>query len=129
MSFLAIQIAIGQQNIREQEMNIVLSEAMSATQITMREQIEDRLYSTNNALCHVDGSCFMSEQDYVDYLIRNIQKSVSTNSKYSLIVYSADIEKGLLDVELLCKYRILGKEKTLSNRKTSIVEIIGKVEE
>ena len=127
--FLFIQIALGQQIIREDELATISREAISTTQVSARQQIEDRLYGTENALCRADNSCYTSNQDYLDDLTKNLKALITTESTYFINVYGIDYEKGLLDVEIVCGYRILGKNKMLSVRKTSIVEVVGVIKE
>lgn len=125
-ALIMIKITFGQLAIREDELNTISSQAISTTQISAREQIEDRLYNVENARCRVDNSCFNSNEDYLNDLKRNLKALITTNSKYEIKVYGIDYEKGLLDVEICCTYKqITGQEKTLSTRKTSIVEVIG----
>lgn len=127
--FLLIQTSIESQSIREQEIQIVASDAISVTQISARQQIEDRIYGTNNAICNANNSCFKSNDDYLKDLTDNIAKAINTDSVYTVDVYGIDYEKGLLDVGINCTYKTpTGKLKTLTTRKTSIVEIIGKEE-
>lgn len=119
------QTIISEQTVREDELTVITNEAISATQTSMREQIEDKYYGTHNALCNADDSCYKSNEDYLNDLKQNIEKSISTNSIYYIDVYGVDYEKGYLDVDIKCEYRILNKTKVLSNRKTAIVEVLG----
>lgn len=123
------QTIISEQTVREDELTILTNEAISATQTSMRQQIEDKYYGTHNALCNADDSCFKSNDDYLNDLKQNIEKSISTNSTYYIDVYGVDYEKGYLDVDIKCEYKILNKTKVLSNRKTAIVEVLGTINE
>ena len=126
VGFLYTNVTLGQLTIREDELNIIASEAISTTQVSAREQIEDKLYGTNNARCKADDSCYKSNDDYLDDLKRNLKALITTKSIYEIDVYGVDYEKGLLDVEIKCKYtQTNGKIKTLSVRKTSIIDVVG----
>lgn len=123
---IMIKITFGQLTVREDELNTIATQAISTTQISAREQIEDRMYNKENARCRADNSCYNSNEDYLNDLKRNLTALITSKSTYEIKVYGIDYQKGLLDVEIVCKYtQITGKEKTLSKRKTSIVEVIG----
>lgn len=121
--FIFIHLITSTRLVKEDELNVVATEAMSTTQISAREQIEDRIYETSNARCNVNDTCYLSNDDYLSDLENNLKKLIKQSDNYELRIYGIDYEKGLLDVEFVTKYQIFGKNKELSVRKTSIVNI------
>lgn len=93
-----------------------------------REFVDEAVYTTQLVLLEDEGF-IESDEDYIDVLRTNIrtQTSKKDNIDFSLNIYDADYKKGLLDVELIAKYKnILGSEKTIVERKTSIIDEIVK---
>lgn len=118
--YILMLMTFGQINIIEQEINDISSQAMTQTQTVMREQIEDRIYNTQNA-----RETFKDSADYYGYFIDQINKFKSTKAEYSVDVYTADVNKGLLSVRVNARYkRVDGSYKTVSVKKIGIVDII-----
>lgn len=93
-----------------------------------KEFVDEAVYTTQLVLLEDEGF-IESDEDYIDVLRTNIrtQTSKKDNIDFSLNIYDADYKKGLLDVELIAKYKnILGSEKTIVERKTSIIDEIVK---
>ena len=107
-------------NIRIDELNKTSSLAMSNTQILIQETIEDRLYGTNNARKNIN-----SNEEYLDLYKDNFYKLINTNSEYEIIDYYADYLRGLLYVNINCKYHtVMGKEKILNKRLLNIIDVV-----
>ena len=106
-------------NIREDELNTIVSMAISNTQLVMQEIIEDELYQTTNARMILD------DEKYFELFMDNLDTLISTDSVYEVRLLAIDHTKGLIDVEVDLKYRgIDGSLKVLSTRKTSIVDVL-----
>ena len=107
-------------NIRRDELNVAISTAMSSTQVIMQEQIEDVKLGTSNR-----RKTISSNDEYVQEFITNFDKLVSTETDYTVKVYGVDYQKGLLDIGVEGKFKMLnGEYKTFDSRKTSIIEVI-----
>ena len=106
-------------NIREDELNTIVSMAISNTQLVMQEIIEDELYQTTNARMILD------DEKYFELFMDNLDTLISTDSVYEVRLLAIDHTKGLIDVEVDLKYRSIdGGLKVLSTRKTSIVDVL-----
>lgn len=69
------------------------------------------------------------QEDYIAEFNRNlsalISKSDNGNIEYTVDVYGADPETGLLDLQLTARYRnIVGQWREIKERKTMIIEVI-----
>lgn len=112
-------------DVRRDEMNTISSLAMNQTQTIMEEQITDEIYGTDNA-----RKTISSNEEYFQEYLNNFQKLITTNCYYQVDLLDADYEKGLLDVNVTCRYRnLVGEEKSMSVRKTSIIEAVDKTGE
>lgn len=117
--FIGMMLEMVALNVRADELNTITSMAISNTQIVMQEIIEDELYQTNNARMMLD------DEKYFELFIDNLNTLISTDSIYDVKLLAIDCTKGLIDVEVDLTYqRIDGSLKTLSVRKTSIVDIL-----
>lgn len=107
-------------NVRRDELNTAISTAMSSTQIIMQEQIEDQKLGTNNR-----RKTISSNDEYIQEFTTNFEMLVDSDTDYTVKVYGVDYQKGLLDVKVEGKFKMLnGEYKTFDSRKTSIVEVI-----
>lgn len=107
-------------NVRRDELINCTSMAMSSTQIVIQEQIEDDLYGTETRRKDIT-----SNEEYLEEFATNFYKLVSTNSNFHIDVYGIDYTKGFLDVEVTSSFPMfLGGTKTITSRKTSIVDVI-----
>ena len=107
-------------NIRIDELNKTSSLAMSNTQILVQEILEDRLYGTNNVRRNIN-----SNEEYLNIYKDNLFKLINTNSDYEIIDYYADYLRGLLYVNINCKYHtVMGKEKILNKRLLNIIDVV-----
>lgn len=105
-------------NIRQDEMNNLISTAMTSTQIVMKENMEDEIYGTNNKRRIID-----SNKKYVEEFATNFHRLATTNSKYTIKIIGVDYKKGFLDVDITCSFRIYnGTTKQFSSRKINIIE-------
>ncbi len=106
-------------DIREDELNSALSLAIQQTQIVMLENIEDDLNGKNNARREIN-----SNEAYFVEFVDNFQALISTDTKYKLLAYYIDYEKGIISVGAEGTYHtILGTERVISSRKTSIIDL------
>lgn len=104
------------------ELNEATSTAMTTTQIVMRKQIEDSYYGTRAAETY-----FMSSDDYLEYFTDHLGILITSNSTYTVDCIEADYINGILSVQVNCTYTdLLGYDKTLSIKRTSIVDIVNK---
>ena len=131
-------MTLGQMVVIETELNDSVSYAMTATQIAMREQIEDRYYNTHNSRkvkdCPVaDPTCdetkFETSEEYYTYFVKKLSENkVSKGTNYDVKIYAADIEKGLLSVEVTAYYTRLDgstiSDKAPKCRKIGIVDVV-----
>lgn len=107
-------------NVRRDELNTAISTAMSSTQIIMQEQIEDQKLGTNNR-----RKTISSDDEYIQEFITNFEMLVDSDTDYTVKVYGVDCQRGLLDVKVEGKFKMLnGEYKPFDSRKTSIVEVI-----
>ena len=107
-------------NVRQDELNNCITTAMSNTQVVMSEQIEDEVYGTNNR-----RKTIASNAEYVEEFANNFYKLVTSNTSYQIDVYAVDYEKGLLSIGVTGKFKMYnGEIKTITSRKTSVVEVI-----
>ena len=107
-------------DVLSNELDVITSLAMNQTQIVMTEQIEDLYYHTNNA-----RKKFYSNYEYASDFIDNLEKLKSSDARYEIEIYEADIEEGILDVNVIVHYkRINGDDVSLNTRKTMIVDVL-----
>lgn len=120
MIYLAMFMEMMYKDVLSNELNVITSLAMNQTQIVMTEQIEDLYYHTNNA-----RKKFYSNYEYASDFIDNLEKLKSSDARYEIEIYEADIEEGILDVNVIVHYkRINGDDVSLSTRKTMIVDVL-----
>ncbi len=107
-------------NVRKDELVNCISIAMTSTQIVMQEQIEDITYGTDTR-----RKTISSNEMYLEEFVVNFYKLTSSDSKYKIKVFGIDYTKGFLDIEIESQFKMFnGKTKTITSRKTSIVDII-----
>lgn len=120
MLLMIIMIQTVNVDIRKDELESASSLAMNQTQQIMEEIIEDEYYGTNNARSSID-----SNDEYFDLYVDNFQKLITTNCAYNIDLLHADYTKGLLDVNVTCRYKnFIGEESSITERKTNIIEQI-----
>ena len=107
-------------NVRKDELVNCISTAMTSTQIVMQEQIEDMTFKTNTK-----RKTIHSNQEYLDEFAINFYKLTTTDATFKIKVFGIDYTKGFLDIEIESQFKMFnGKTKTISSRKTSIVDIL-----
>ena len=107
-------------NVRRDELTSCISTAMSNTQIIMQEQIEDQINGTNTR-----RKTISSNEEYLEEYANNFNKLVTSNSDFDIHVYGIDYTKGFLDIEITSSFTMFnGKTKTITSRKTGIVEVL-----
>ena len=107
-------------NVRKDELVNCISTAMTSTQIVMQEQIEDITYGTETR-----RKTISSNEMYLEEFVVNFYKLTSSDSIYKIKVFGIDYTKGFLDIEIESQFKMFnGKTKTITSRKTSIVDII-----
>ena len=120
MIYLVMFMEMMYKDVLSNELNVITSLAMNQTQIVMTEQIEDLYYHTNNA-----RKKFYSNYEYASDFIDNLEKLKSSDARYEIEIYEADIEEGILDVNVIVHYkRINGDDVSLNTRKTMIVDVL-----
>ena len=107
-------------NIRRDELTTCISTAMSSTQIIMQEIIEDQIYGTDTSRKEIT-----SNEEYVEEFASHFYKLVNSDSEYKIKVYGIDYTRGFIDIQVDATYKMFnGEEKTISSRKTSIVDVL-----
>ena len=120
MIYLVMFMEMMYKDVLSNELDVITSLAMNQTQIVMTEQIEDLYYHTNNA-----RKKFYSNYEYASDFIDNLEKLKSSDARYEIEIYEADIEEGILDVNVIVHYkRINGDDVSLSTRKTMIFDVL-----
>lgn len=120
MIYLVMFMEMMYKDVLSNELNVITSLAMNQTQIVMTEQIEDLYYHTNNA-----RKKFYSNYEYASDFVDNLEKLKSSDARYEIEIHEADIEEGILDVNVIVHYkRINGDDVSLSTRKTMIVDVL-----
>ena len=120
MIYLVMFMEMMYKDVLSNELDVITSLAMNQTQIVMTEQIEDLYYHTNNA-----RKKFYSNYEYASDFIDNLEKLKSSDARYEIEIYEADIEEGILDVNVIVHYkRINGDDVSLNTRKTMIVDVL-----
>ena len=109
-------------NIRRNELNECISTAMTSTQIVMMENIEDKVYGTNNCRRKIS-----SNDEYIQEFVTNFNLLITTDTAYEIKVYAIDYNVGLLSVEIEGEfYSLNGVKKTFSSRKTAMIDVLDK---
>lgn len=104
------------------ELEKTSSLAMSNTQIIMSEIIEDHFYKTNNARISIN-----SNEEYLELYKDNLMVLINSDSEYEIKDYYADYNKGLLYVDIICRYKNLsGKEKNIEKKLLNIIDVVDK---
>lgn len=107
-------------NVRQDELNNIVTTAMTQTQTVMKEQLEDKQYKTENKRYKIKNN-----DEYIAEFTHNLYMLKATNSNYQIIVYGVDYTKGILDVGVKSSFKAWnGQTKTFTTRKTGIVENI-----
>lgn len=107
-------------NVRQDELNNVITTAMTSTQTVMKEQIEDKKFETSNKRYAINNN-----DEYLAEFTKNLYKLKTSDSVYKIYVYGIDYEKGLLDVEVTSSFNMWnGQTKTFTARKTNVIEQI-----
>ena len=118
--FVVIAMQYTDFSVRRDELDSMITTAMTSTQIVMQENIEDKEFGTENRRKTID-----SNEAYVEEFANNFYVLASTNTDYEIEVYAVDYEKGLLSVGVKGSFKMLnGQTKTIYSRKTSIVDVI-----
>lgn len=106
---MAIHSNITTESIRAEELDTIINTAIDQTM----EVVKDERYSIP------DANAFISEFNSNLLLLSN------SNSSFTVKVYSADPEKGLLDVEVIETFQYsTGQTGTVKNRKTILLDTI-----
>ena len=105
--------------IRYDELVKATSLAMSNTQLVMMENIEDIYYKTNNARRKIENDI-----EYIDLFQENLNLLISTNSSFEIKEWLADARKGLLYVDVVCRFKtIKGDIKTFEKKLLNVVNV------
>lgn len=103
---------VGSTAVRSDELNTAIDCAVVATQRALFKQ----------------KSSIQNDEDYKTEFTKNLLVQIDSKSDVDIVFYTADSEKGLLDVEVVEKYRYLYDEpddiRTYSVRRTSIIDEI-----
>lgn len=105
--------------IRVDELNKLAYIATTNTQIVMMENIEDIVYGTDNKRLTIT-----SNEEYLDIFKDNFEIGVTSDTTYEINDLACDYATGLLNVEIIGKYKnIFNEDKTITKKVLNIVDV------
>lgn len=118
-----LQLGVFQINTRENEIENCLSEVLEST-------LKNHYYgldNLNSAVCeripkeYLPG--YLEEEEIAHQVAEDIKLRLGSDSQVDITILACDMEKGILSAEVTQTFLMPGgKEKTLSGKKTVIVE-------
>lgn len=106
------------------ELNTISEMAMKNTQIIMQENIEDRLFNTNNARLIIDNN-----EKYEQVFIENLNDLKRNENHYSVRTYG-DYLRGLLAADVCLEYRTMnGDTRKLHKKLVNVIDVLVKNDE
>ena len=121
---ILIQATILNFGIRQNELDTAMNNAMIETQRVLYEQKEAFYDDDGDGVS--DSSMLITDSNtYKDVFVKNLMQYIDSNSDIEIYFYTADNEKGLLDVEAVANYtNLIGKNRAYESRRTSILDSI-----
>ena len=105
--------------IRVDELNKLAYIATTNTQIVMMENIEDIVYGTDNKRLTIT-----SNEEYLDIFKDNFEIGITSDTTYEINDLACDYATGLLNVEIIGKYKnIFNEDKTITKKVLNIVDV------
>ena len=121
---ILIQATILNFGIRQNELDTAMNNAMIETQRVLYEQ-KEAFYDNNNDNIADSSMLITDSESYKDVFVKNLMQYIDSNSDIEIYFYTADNEKGLLDVKAVAHYtNLVGKNKAYESRRTSILDSI-----
>ena len=121
---ILIQATILNFGIRQNELDTAMNNAMIETQRVLYEQ-KEAYYDNNNDNIADSSMLITASASYKDVFVKNLMQYIDSNSDIEIYFYTADNEKGLLDVKAVANYtNLVGKNRAYESRRTSILDSI-----
>lgn len=121
---ILIQATILNFGIRQNELDTAMNNAMIETQRVLYEQ-KEAYYDNNNDNIADSSMLITDSESYKDVFVKNLMQYIDSNSDIEIYFYTADNEKGLLDVKAVANYtNLVGKSRAYESRRTSILDSI-----
>lgn len=121
---ILIQATILNFGIRQNELDTAMNNAMIETQRVLYEQ-KEAFYDDNGDGVSDSSMLITDSNTYKDVFVKNLLQYIDSNSDIDIYFYTADNEKGLLDVKAVANYtNLVGKNKAYESRRTSILDSI-----
>lgn len=121
---ILIQATILNFGIRQNELDTAMNNAMIETQRVLYEQ-KEAFYDNNNDNIADSSMLITDSESYKDVFVKNLMQYIDSNSDIEIYFYTADNEKGLLDVKAVANYtNLVGKNRAYESRRTSILDSI-----
>lgn len=121
---ILIQATILNFGIRQNELDTAMNNAMIETQRVLYEQKEAFYDDDGDGVS--DSSMLITDSNtYKDVFVKNLMQYIDSNSDIDIYFYTADNEKGLLDVKAVANYtNLVGQNRAYESRRTSILDSI-----
>src|SRR5699024_9406869 len=103
---ILIQATILNFGIRQNEFDTAMNNVMIETQRVLYEQ-KKAFYDNNNDNIADSSMLITDSESYKDVFVKNLMQYIDSNSDIEICFYTADNEKGLLDVKAVANYTIL----------------------
>ena len=121
---ILIQATILNFGIRQNELDTAMNNAMIETQRVLYEQ-KEAFYDDNGDGVSDSSMLITDSNTYKDVFVKNLMQYIDSNSDIEIYFYTADNEKGLLDVKAVANYtNLVGKNRAYESRRTSILDSI-----
>ena len=121
---ILIQATILNFGIRQNELDTAMNNAMIETQRVLYEQ-KEAFYDDNGDGVSDSSMLITDSNTYKDVFVKNLMQYIDSNSDIDIYFYTADNEKGLLDVKAVANYtNLVGQNRAYESRRTSILDSI-----
>lgn len=121
---ILIQATILNFGIRQNELDTAMNNAMIETQRVLYEQ-KEAFYDDNGDGVSDSSMLITDSNTYKDVFVKNLLQYIDSNSDIDIYFYTADNEKGLLDVKAVANYtNLVGQNRAYESRRTSILDSI-----
>lgn len=121
---ILIQATILNFGIRQNELDTAMNNAMIETQRVLYEQ-KEAFYDDNGDGVSDSSMLITDSNTYKDVFVKNLMQYIDSNSDIDIYFFSADNEKGLLDVKAVANYtNLVGQNRAYESRRTSILDSI-----
>lgn len=103
-------------------LGISMVSGKSIRQNELDSMVSDAIDDTMNVLVHADSYEIKDTKQFVADTIQNILVRADSDSIYTVTVYEADKENGIIDIEVTEKYKQPFKTGKVSVRKVAVTE-------